>query len=430
MLQLFEKSIKTAGYSDYIPDTRKVFCLLAPSRLSAALILFIAFNTQAEARPRMCERLQVEINQLQQKLGNFNFNDPYQAAIEDQTIAINQVESQRAQQGCGSFNANMGVCENYGTTLAHMRENLALLKLEQKNMFSGNPTTKRYIEAKQKYNALNCANEFLEPTAGVQAPLPGGQPVNIQGTAHGNTYGLPPGGVPVDINAPLQQGSGGDQFGEPIASKPLAPLPSTSIQSSQPQNTNWQSPKTQTTGPTSGYKTMCVRSCDGYYFPINNNAQPTEFAEDEAICQSMCPSARSELYVYRTPGERLEDMRSLTGVPYRNHPNAFRFQNGAVAACGCEANPAQQEGIGQAHKNPQPSFVAGQPGTTLSNENPLANSTGPSEATGSITTAQQDGFGSLSGSVTKKNPTTDYRRWVEPKTGPIRRVGPKYFDDQ
>ncbi len=34
-----------------------------------------------------------------------------------------------------------------------------------------------------------------------------------------------------------------------------------------------------------GYRTLCVRLCDGFYFPISAAAQPGEFARDEETCQ-------------------------------------------------------------------------------------------------------------------------------------------------
>src|SRR5271168_726058 len=40
-----------------------------------------------------------------------------------------------------------------------------------------------------------------------------------------------------------------------------------------------------------GYRTLCVRTCDGYYFPISNATSSTRFAEDEQACQKLCPAS-------------------------------------------------------------------------------------------------------------------------------------------
>jgi hypothetical protein len=38
-----------------------------------------------------------------------------------------------------------------------------------------------------------------------------------------------------------------------------------------------------------GYRTLCVRTCDGYYFPISNSTSSTRFGDDEQTCQKLCP---------------------------------------------------------------------------------------------------------------------------------------------
>ncbi len=46
------------------------------------------------------------------------------------------------------------------------------------------------------------------------------------------------------------------------------------------------------TGPMgSTFRTICVRTCDGYYFPISYSTTQDHFHDDEAACQRMCPAA-------------------------------------------------------------------------------------------------------------------------------------------
>ena len=40
------------------------------------------------------------------------------------------------------------------------------------------------------------------------------------------------------------------------------------------------------------YRTLCVRTCDGYYFPISYSTVPSKFADDERLCQRLCPAAK------------------------------------------------------------------------------------------------------------------------------------------
>ncbi len=56
--------------------------------------------------------------------------------------------------------------------------------------------------------------------------------------------------------------------------------------------------------PTGTYHTVCVRTCDGYYFPISYSTLPSHFADDDQLtCQRVCPAAEVALYSYRNPGE-------------------------------------------------------------------------------------------------------------------------------
>ena len=85
------------------------------------------------------------------------------------------------------------------------------------------------------------------------------------------------------------------------------------------------------------YRTLCVRQCDGYYFPISFSTVPSRFATDEQTCQSMCPGSDVALYVYRNPGEEVNQMVSLAGEPYTALPTAFRYRQEYDAACICGA---------------------------------------------------------------------------------------------
>ena len=84
-------------------------------------------------------------------------------------------------------------------------------------------------------------------------------------------------------------------------------------------------------------RTVCVRSCDGYYWPISFSTVPEFLGDDEATCQSQCPGSDVELYYYHNPGETPEDMINLAGAPYTTLPNAFRYREEYDASCTCKA---------------------------------------------------------------------------------------------
>jgi hypothetical protein len=85
----------------------------------------------------------------------------------------------------------------------------------------------------------------------------------------------------------------------------------------------------------SGYRTLCVRTCDGYYFPISFSTSPARFADDEQACQRQCPAAEAVLYSHRNPAEEVSQAVAANGRAYRDLPNAFRYRREFVASCSC-----------------------------------------------------------------------------------------------
>jgi cell division septation protein DedD len=87
--------------------------------------------------------------------------------------------------------------------------------------------------------------------------------------------------------------------------------------------------------PAGTFRTVCVRTCDGYYFPISYSTVPNRFADDQRACQRMCPAAEVALYSYRNPGEDINQAVSLGGQQYTELPNAFHYRKEVVATCSC-----------------------------------------------------------------------------------------------
>jgi hypothetical protein len=83
-----------------------------------------------------------------------------------------------------------------------------------------------------------------------------------------------------------------------------------------------------------GYRTLCVRTCDGYYFPISSSTSSTRFAEDEQTCQRQCPASEVALYSHRA-SEDVGQAISNSGKLYKEMPNAFRYRREFIAACSC-----------------------------------------------------------------------------------------------
>jgi hypothetical protein len=87
-----------------------------------------------------------------------------------------------------------------------------------------------------------------------------------------------------------------------------------------------------------GYRTLCVRLCDGFYFPISAAAQPAEFARDEETCRAACGSP-AMLFVYKNGEGAPETMTSLDGKPYASLATAFKHRVSYDASCTCTPSP-------------------------------------------------------------------------------------------
>jgi len=84
------------------------------------------------------------------------------------------------------------------------------------------------------------------------------------------------------------------------------------------------------------YRTVCVRLCDGYYFPVSFSTLPSHFEQDAEACQSRC-AAPAELYYYQNPGAGMDQSVSFREQqPYTSLKTAFRYRKELVKGCSCK----------------------------------------------------------------------------------------------
>jgi hypothetical protein len=86
-----------------------------------------------------------------------------------------------------------------------------------------------------------------------------------------------------------------------------------------------------------GYRTVCVRTCDGYFFPISFSTSQDRFRDDEMTCQRMCPAAEVQLFSHRTSGEDMRQAVSTGGQLYTEIPNAFKYKTEWSKTCTCKS---------------------------------------------------------------------------------------------
>jgi hypothetical protein len=90
------------------------------------------------------------------------------------------------------------------------------------------------------------------------------------------------------------------------------------------------------------YRTLCVRLCDGFYFPISDGVRRERLYSDSHQCSQRC-DGEARLFYYPTTGGSPETMIDLAGHRYADLPNAFRYRKALVDACTCKPAPWSQE---------------------------------------------------------------------------------------
>lgn len=92
------------------------------------------------------------------------------------------------------------------------------------------------------------------------------------------------------------------------------------------------------------YRSVCVRLCDGFFWPISFATTRHNLKRDSEACRESC-AAPAALYYYRNPGGEPEDMISLDGEPYTGLSTAFLYRIKYEPACKCRPHPWEPEAI-------------------------------------------------------------------------------------
>ena len=85
-----------------------------------------------------------------------------------------------------------------------------------------------------------------------------------------------------------------------------------------------------------GSYTVCVRACDGAFFPVTYFGAASRSDTLEQICRSQCPNADMALYSFPFGGS-IDEAVSSAGEPYAVLPNADKFVQSNDPSCSCRA---------------------------------------------------------------------------------------------
>ncbi|MGE0766431.1 MAG: DUF2865 domain-containing protein [Hyphomicrobiaceae bacterium] len=143
-------------------------------------------------------------------------------------------------------------------------------------------------------------------------------------------------------------------------------------QSTNPFSSLWQDEDSDQSGrgnefrsmPFATYRTVCVRLCDGFYFPISFSTLENHFSRDAEACQSKC-AAPVDLYFHQNPGGSMDQAVSVTDRrPYTSLKSAFRYRKEFISGCSCkqsEYTPSPADQGARKAEAPPPSRQARRP---------------------------------------------------------------------
>jgi hypothetical protein len=110
-----------------------------------------------------------------------------------------------------------------------------------------------------------------------------------------------------------------------------------------------------------GGRLVCVRACDGSFFPLDNLPAGGRSDADD-MCQALCPGAEAAAYSMPRGAEAdIAQAISLRGKPYTKLASAFKFQKGFNPSCSCrKPNQSWAEALQKAEK-----MIEGGPGDII-----------------------------------------------------------------
>jgi hypothetical protein len=156
-----------------------------------------------------------------------------------------------------------------------------------------------------------------------------------------------------DIIRELARNNCGEQYRTRAAARPTSPWSSF-----------WEDGDTADAAKPSGpvgtlpfatYRTLCVRVCDGFYFPISFATMQNHFQRDADACQQRCPGTQVELYYHQNPGGSVEQaISAVSQQPYTSLKAAFRYRKEYDAACTCKLTESASAAPSRAPMSPAP----------------------------------------------------------------------------
>lgn len=91
-------------------------------------------------------------------------------------------------------------------------------------------------------------------------------------------------------------------------------------------------------------RTVCVRMCDGYHFPVGSLRNDAELPAHQRVCQSMCPGAPVKLFTVANGKASVADAVAADGQIYSALPMAWAHERASDPTCQCHID-AERSGM-------------------------------------------------------------------------------------
>ncbi|GAC1340286.1 MAG: DUF2865 domain-containing protein [Beijerinckiaceae bacterium] len=105
---------------------------------------------------------------------------------------------------------------------------------------------------------------------------------------------------------------------------------------SNPQQPDIMAPPAEESAPSGGSMAVCVKSCDGGFFPVSYSARRANLDELNDLCKALCPNTEVTVYT-RSMSRDMKSAVSIDGEAYANSQNAFKFEKTVDPTCACKA---------------------------------------------------------------------------------------------
>jgi len=260
----------------------------------------------------------------------------WRGARSQQQQALSAAERDARHFGCFGSNASPA-CSDLTAKISRMRSNMSDIERRLARLERSSGSNRDARQIRRKLAAMNCEADTRsaqgESRGLLSRVFSGGSAAANASSASGAdapTYRTLPNGLVITVDpARVQQARANPED--------LSGLP---------QRTGSSRKTPRRIIPAGGtFRTLCVRTCDGFFFPVSFSTGQEQFPHDAARCGEICPAAPTALFVHRNPGGMTEDMISLAGIPYSETENAYRFRSELVEECSCRSAASQRNRV-------------------------------------------------------------------------------------